>query len=48
MQDGYSTSQGLGLGLGGARRLMDEFEIVSNPGEGTTVEAVKWCRPSRW
>jgi serine/threonine-protein kinase RsbT len=48
MQDGYSTSRGLGLGLGGARRLMDEFELTSKPGEGTTVAAVKWCRPDRW
>jgi serine/threonine-protein kinase RsbT len=48
MQDGYSTSGGLGLGLGGARRLMDEFDIDSKPGEGTTVTAVKWCRPDRW
>jgi serine/threonine-protein kinase RsbT len=48
MQDGYSTSGGLGLGLGGARRLMDEFDIDSKPGEGTTVTAVKWCGPDRW
>lgn len=48
MQDGYSTSGNLGLGLGGARRLMDEFDIASKPSEGTTVAAVKWCRPDRW
>jgi serine/threonine-protein kinase RsbT len=42
MQDGYSTSGGLGLGLGGVRRLMDEFEIVSRSGLGTTVTAKKW------
>jgi serine/threonine-protein kinase RsbT len=42
MQDGYSTSQGLGLGLPGARRLMDEFEIVSEQGRGTTVTMRKW------
>ena len=37
LQDGYSTSGSLGLGLPGARRLMDEFEIQSAPGRGTTV-----------
>lgn len=37
MQDGYSTGPGLGLGLPGARRLMDEFEITSEVGRGTTV-----------
>ncbi|HEY8484185.1 MAG TPA: anti-sigma regulatory factor [Longimicrobiales bacterium] len=42
MQDGYSTSGGLGLGLSGARRLVDEFEIVSEPGKGTTVTMRKW------
>jgi serine/threonine-protein kinase RsbT len=42
MQDGFSTSNGLGLGLPGARRLMDEFEISSSPGNGTTVRAKKW------
>lgn len=42
MQDGYSTSQGMGLGLPGARRLMDDFQIVSEPGKGTTVTMVKW------
>ncbi len=44
LQDGYSTSGGLGLGLPGARRLMDEFDIVSRPGEGTTVTMRKWKR----
>jgi serine/threonine-protein kinase RsbT len=44
MQDGYSTSGGLGLGLPGVRRLMDEFEIVSEVGCGTTVTAKKWKR----
>jgi serine/threonine-protein kinase RsbT len=44
MQDGYSTSRGLGLGLPGTRRLMDDFEIVSQVGEGTTVTARKWVR----
>ncbi|MBY0249702.1 MAG: anti-sigma regulatory factor [Nitrospiraceae bacterium] len=42
MQAGYSTSGGLGLGLPGVQRLMDEFEIVSNIGKGTTVTAIKW------
>jgi serine/threonine-protein kinase RsbT len=42
MQDGYSTYQGLGLGLPGCRRLMDEFELDSRFGEGTTVTMTKW------
>jgi serine/threonine-protein kinase RsbT len=42
MSDAYSTGQGLGLGLPGARRLMDEFEISSKPGRGTTVTMTKW------
>ena len=42
MTDGYSTGGGLGLGLPGTRRLMDEFEIVSTVGEGTTVTVTKW------
>ena len=42
MQDGYSTGKGLGLGLPGVRRLMDEFELASEPGRGTTVTAKKW------
>ena len=37
MRDGYSTARGLGLGLPGSKRLMDEFDIVSEPGRGTTV-----------
>ena len=44
LQDGYSTSGGLGLGLPGAKRLMDEFELVSTPGRGTTVTMKKWKR----
>ena len=44
LQDGYSTSGSLGLGLPGARRLMDEFEIQSAPGRGTTVTMRKWAR----
>jgi anti-sigma regulatory factor (Ser/Thr protein kinase) len=42
-KDGYSTYNGLGLGLPGARRLMDEFAIVSELGRGTTVTMTKWC-----
>lgn len=41
-QDGYSTYAGLGLGLPGSRRVMDEFEIESEPGHGTTVRMTKW------
>jgi serine/threonine-protein kinase RsbT len=44
LTDGYSTRGGLGLGLSGARRLMDDFELVTAVGEGTTVSAVKWER----
>jgi serine/threonine-protein kinase RsbT len=43
--DGYSTSGSLGLGLPGVRRMMDEFEIQSEPGRGTTVTATKFQRP---
>ncbi len=42
MQDGYSTSKGLGLGLPGCKRIMDEFKISSNVGKGTTVTVTKW------
>ena len=42
MQDGYSTGRGLGMGLPGTKRLMDEFEISSGVGHGTTVKATKW------
>ena len=42
LSDGYSTAGGLGLGLGGARRLVNEFEIESRPGEGTVVRATRW------
>jgi serine/threonine-protein kinase RsbT len=42
MQDGYSTANGLGLGLPGTRRLMDEFELSSKLGQGTTVIVKKW------
>ncbi|HEV2617171.1 MAG TPA: anti-sigma regulatory factor [Candidatus Acidoferrales bacterium] len=44
LQDGFSTSRSLGLGLAGVRRLMDEFEIESRIGFGTTVTARKWKR----
>ena len=44
MQDGYSTSGSLGLGLPGAKRLMDDFEIVSAVGKGTCVTMKKWVR----
>jgi serine/threonine-protein kinase RsbT len=42
MQDGYSTARSLGLGLPGAKRLMDNFDIVSEVGKGTTVTMSKW------
>jgi serine/threonine-protein kinase RsbT len=42
MRDGFSTSGSLGLGLPGVRRLMDEFEITSEPGHGTLVTVTKW------
>ncbi|CAH0310996.1 Serine/threonine-protein kinase RsbT [Peribacillus sp. Bi96] len=44
MEDGYTTSGGLGAGLPGAKRLMDDFDIESIPGEGTTIVATKWLR----
>ncbi len=44
MRDGHSTSGGLGLGLPGVKRLMDEFEIESAPGQGTQVTIRKWMR----
>jgi serine/threonine-protein kinase RsbT len=42
ISDGYSTGGGLGLGLGGAKRLCNEFELRSAPGEGTIVTLVRW------
>jgi serine/threonine-protein kinase RsbT len=42
MQDGYTSGTGLGLGLSGAKRLSNEFEIASTPGEGTRVTIVRW------
>jgi serine/threonine-protein kinase RsbT len=44
LTDGYTTGTGLGLGLSGARRLVDEFEIDTKVGEGTRVVATKWAR----
>lgn len=44
MRDGYSTGNSLGLGLPGARRLMDDFEIESELGKGTVVTMKKWVR----
>jgi len=44
MQYGYSMGLGLGVGLPGAKWLMDAFEINSTPGEGTTVVMIKWLR----
>jgi serine/threonine-protein kinase RsbT len=44
LRDGFTTGGGLGLGLGGSRRLVDEFEVDSRPGEGTAVSIVKWKR----
>jgi serine/threonine-protein kinase RsbT len=42
MRDGFSTGNSLGLGLPGAKRLMDEFEVQSTVGEGTTIMMRKW------
>ena len=42
LRDGYTTGHGLGLGLGGARRLMGQLDISSRPGEGTTIVAIRW------
>jgi serine/threonine-protein kinase RsbT len=42
--DGYTTGSGLGLGLSGARRLVDEFAIDTAPGQGTSITVTKWCR----
>ncbi|MBR3119242.1 anti-sigma regulatory factor [Oceanobacillus profundus] len=44
MQDGFTTSGGLGAGLPGVKRLMDEFDIRSEVGEGTKIIATKWIR----
>ncbi len=42
LQDGYSTSRGMGMGLPGAKRLMDEFDITTQDGVGTTIRCCKW------
>ena len=44
MTDGWTSGSGMGLGLSGTRRLMDEFQLASKPGEGTTVIITKWSR----
>ncbi len=45
MRDGYSTSGGLGKGLPGSRRLVDEFQIESHVGRGTRVTVIRWLSP---
>jgi serine/threonine-protein kinase RsbT len=47
LSDGYTTGHGLGLGLGGARRLVQDFTIESAPGKGTTVTVVSWPRAAQ-
>jgi serine/threonine-protein kinase RsbT len=42
LRDGYTTGSGMGLGLGGARRLSNEFELKTAPGEGTSVTITRW------
>lgn len=42
MKDGYTTGTGMGLGLGGSKRLVNEFDIVSEPGKGTRVTIIRW------
>ena len=44
LTDGWTTGDGMGLGLSGARRLVDEFELTSKVGGGTSVVVVKWSR----
>jgi serine/threonine-protein kinase RsbT len=45
LTDGHTTGHGLGLGLGGARRLVDDFSIESAPGQGTTITIAMWATP---
>jgi serine/threonine-protein kinase RsbT len=42
LRDGFTTGSGLGLGLGGSKRLVNEFAIVSRPGEGTRITITRW------
>ena len=42
LRDGFTSGKGMGLGLGGSKRLMDEFELHTKPGEGTIVIVTKW------
>jgi len=44
MTDGFSTAKSMGFGLGGARRLVNEFELSSIPGKGTKVSVIQWKR----
>ena len=44
LTDGYTTGNGLGLGLSGARRLVDDFDIETAVGQGTSITVTKWCR----
>jgi serine/threonine-protein kinase RsbT len=44
LTDGFTTGGGLGLGLGGVRRLVDEFEIETDPERGTRITVTTWCR----
>lgn len=44
LTDGYTTGHGLGLGLSGARRLVDEFDVETAAGRGTSITVTKWCR----
>ncbi len=45
LKDGFTTGDGLGKGLGGARRLCDSFELESSPGSGTVVRVASWLKP---
>jgi serine/threonine-protein kinase RsbT len=45
LQGGYTTSKGMGVGLSGSRRMMDEFDVQTEIGEGTVITATKWLRP---
>lgn len=42
LRDGFTSGSGMGLGLGGAKRLVNDFELISKPGEGTRVTITKW------